>query len=77
MLNLRLPDLHRAISERDLGEIEWTLGPIIQRCAAINEKRLRFRRVLVASGGLYMALLFVSLFLVSVGLLLRKLGLPG
>lgn len=67
MLNLQLPDLYRAISEGDVREIEWALGPIIQRCAEINENRLRIRRVLVASGSLYItvgifALIFLTVF---------------
>ncbi len=47
-LNLQLPDLYNAFQAASLDEIQWALGPIIYQCSRINDRRVRFRRVLVS-----------------------------
>jgi hypothetical protein len=55
-LNLQLPELDAAISSRNKSEIEWALAPIIYQCMQANERRLRVRRLLLASTGIYISI---------------------
>ena len=59
-LNLQLPEMHRAIRNKDLQEIEWALAPLIYRCTEANERRLRSRRMLLVFFGLYLVAALMS-----------------
>lgn len=53
VLNLQLPDLHRAITDRDFQEIQWAMAPIIYSCTQANERRMRVRRMLAGTAMVY------------------------
>jgi hypothetical protein len=54
-LNLQLPHLYLAIKGSDISEIEWAIAPIIYQCTKADERRMRFRRTLLATIALYVS----------------------
>lgn len=68
VLNSLLPELHRAIEERDLEEIEWTISPVIYNCTRASEQRLGYRRVFLTAAALY---LFIGVVAVIAGLFVQ------
>jgi hypothetical protein len=69
-LNLQLADLHRALKDENVEDIELALAPVIYSCARANERLLRARGLFLLVLVLYGVLLtfaaviaaFVSLF---------------
>ena len=63
--NISLPDIQKAIRERDTQGIEIILSPLIYRCTKENERRLNFHRQLQIVLVIYIivALIFLYFFL--------------
>jgi hypothetical protein len=64
-LDHALPDLHKAVQEGDLREIEWTLSPIVVVCTEANERGFRRKRMLrsiaLVYGGLVLLAVLIAL----------------
>lgn len=70
--DLQLPELHRAIRNKDFQEIEWALAPLIYQCSEANERRLRSRRMMLAVLAIYaISGLIGLLYLVTINFLKR------
>jgi len=54
LLNLHLPEIYLAIKNKNINELEWALAPIIYQCTQANEKRLRYRRLILIAGAIYL-----------------------
>jgi hypothetical protein len=59
-LNLYLPDLHKAMRERDEAGIEWAIAPVIYTCTMANQRRRRIRSMLLAAAALYILLVAIT-----------------
>jgi hypothetical protein len=67
-LNLNAQELRAAIASSDSEHAEWSIASLIYLCAAANDYRLRFRRVIVASLISYVALILLGLVIALAGL---------
>jgi len=48
-----VPDLRQAIQDSNLADLEWSISPVILRCVAATQRRMRLRRFFYTSLAIY------------------------
>jgi hypothetical protein len=75
VFDLQMRDLHRALKDRDVYEVEWVIAPIVLSCAKANERLLRRRRVILTTAAMYLGLAIFTFAATFLMILLRHFNL--